>query len=45
MLFFLKKLLHNCLLLHNNSVKLSVCSTEIDDAFVNKDWLINILTT
>ena len=39
MLFFLKELLYDCLFLHNNSVKLSVCNTEIDDTFINKDYV------
>ncbi len=37
MLFFLKELLHNCLLLYSSSVKLSVCNIEINDVFINKN--------
>ncbi len=37
MLFFLKEFFYNYLFLYNNLIKLSVCNTEIDDTFINKD--------
>ncbi len=37
MLFFLKKLLYDYLLLYSNLIKLSVCNIKINNIFVKKN--------